>query len=296
MDTLKASSPLSSPHLEELPNYVSTPVSYLPEENPFKNIIVDITHQCNMTCLNCCCQNRDIPDMDADWLFEILSRLPQRANIRITGAEATLRKDLPEIIRKIRKLKHTPVLITNGLKLADRDYVRLLKKSGVRTMNLSFNGGFDRDTYIRMDNMDCLDKKIAALENMCAERINTVFGVILTRNVNEHVIPAIWEFMNQKNTVNEIHFRSMARIWRHMDTEPYTLDDMIEVFAEKTGLDKSIILAGERRKYYLDFHVNNIRVQLTRWPDLESKIRGRLAPDGTIQPFFEHIIANDGGY
>jgi hypothetical protein len=38
------------------------------------------------------------------------------------------------------------------------------------------------------------------------------------------------------------------------------------------------------------------RVQLTQWPDLGSVQRGRITPDGTIEPCFEHLIANQGGY
>ena len=47
---------------------------------------------------------------------------------------------------------------------------------------------------------------------------------------------------------------------------------------------------------YCDLRVGRLNIQLTQWPDLQNKYRGRLAPDGTIQPFFEHMMANECGY
>ena len=107
--------------------HVSTPVAYQPENNPFQTIMVDVTHRCNMACKNCYIPNRDVPDMDVDWLAGILARLPRRARIRLAGAEPTMRADLPDIIRTVRRLGHTPLLLTNGLRISHRKYVRSLK-------------------------------------------------------------------------------------------------------------------------------------------------------------------------
>jgi cyclic pyranopterin phosphate synthase len=89
-----------------------------PEDNHFKVIFVDLTHRCNMDCFNCYLPNRTIPDMNENMLYDVLSRLPERAYIRLIGAEPTLRKDLPEIISKVLEYGHKPSVTTNGLKLA----------------------------------------------------------------------------------------------------------------------------------------------------------------------------------
>src|SRR5215218_7712694 len=95
----------------------SNPVdhSFAPEASPFECVMVDVTHRCNMTCANCYLPNREIPDLDARWFAAILARLPRGTFIRLTGGEATLRPDLPDIIREVRKHGHHPVLLTNGL-------------------------------------------------------------------------------------------------------------------------------------------------------------------------------------
>ena len=53
--------------------------SWMPEQNPFKVVIADITHKCNMECKNCYIPNRDIGDMDLDKLVDFVKRLPNRA-------------------------------------------------------------------------------------------------------------------------------------------------------------------------------------------------------------------------
>ncbi|MCB1018678.1 MAG: hypothetical protein KDC27_02065, partial [Acidobacteria bacterium] len=44
------------------------------------------------------------------------------------------------------------------------------------------------------------------------------------------------------------------------------------------------------------FRLGRLLVQLTEWPELGNLSRGRLSPDGTVQPHFEHVLANEGGY
>lgn len=47
-----------------------------PEENTFLNIVVDLTHKCNMECANCYIPNRDIPDLDKDRLEDFCQDFP----------------------------------------------------------------------------------------------------------------------------------------------------------------------------------------------------------------------------
>ena len=58
--------------------YTPCDTRFRPEESPFSTLFVDITHRCNMECHNCYIPVRELPDMPADWLYEILGRLPRR--------------------------------------------------------------------------------------------------------------------------------------------------------------------------------------------------------------------------
>lgn len=277
---------------------VSTPVArtFVPEESPYETVIVDITHRCNMACRNCYVPNRQIPDLDARWLSGIFARLPRGRFIRLVGAEPTMRDDLLDLIRDVRANGHHPVLVTNGLKLADRSYVRMLKDAGLQIVGLSLNGVFDDDLYEAIDQMRCASKKRAAYENLRAEHVYTSIGMILTRGVNEHALPWLIDAARDARNVRELHVRSIGAMGRHMKNASCTLDEMFTAFVGAAGIRALDIDRHERTVTSHDFRFGRLRVQLTVWPDLDSRVRGRLTPEGTIAPFMEHVIANEGGY
>ena len=74
-----------------------------PEKNTFSEVVADLTHRCNMKCKNCYIPNRDVPDMDVDKLIECISKFPKKITMRLIGAEPTMRRDLPEIIERVKK-------------------------------------------------------------------------------------------------------------------------------------------------------------------------------------------------
>lgn len=270
--------------------------TYAPEQSPYDTVIVDVTHRCNMACANCYVPNRTIPDLDATWLLGVLRRLPPRRFIRLVGGEPTLRNDLPELIRDIRALGHHPAVVSNGLRLADRAYVRSLKAAGLQIAYLSMNGAFDDDLYEIIDDMRCAEKKTEAFRNLRDEHLFTSVGTIVVRGVNEHAVAPLLEACRGARNVREFHLRSVGAMGRHMPTQPFTLEELRATFAEAAGVEAESIVAHERTASSFDFQFERMRVQLTVWPDLGSTTRGRLTPEGVIAPFMEHVIANEFGY
>lgn len=270
--------------------------TFLPEQSPFETVIVDITHRCNMACRNCYIPNRTIPDLDAGWLSGIFARLPRGTFVRLVGAEPTMREDLPELIRSVRHHGHHPLLVTNGLKLADRTYLRTLKDAGLQIVYLSMNGGFDDDLYLSIDQMRCADRKTLAFRNLRAEHLYTSVGMILVRGVNERELPRLVDEARRSRNVREVHVRSVGEMGRHLLTDPFTLDEMFAEFVSASGASPDELSRQERTETSHDFRLGRLRVQLTVWPDLGSTTRGRLTPEGLVAPFMEHVLANEGGY
>ncbi len=157
--------------------------SFPAEENPFETVVADVTHRCNMACANCYLPNRDIPDMDIGRLEECLAALPKRVNLRLIGAEPTMRRDLPDIISMVRRRGHRAVLLTNGLRLARESYVRTLREAGLRHVYVSMNGADNDDWYETIDNMRCAAKKLRAVGNAVAHGMIVNTGTILVRGV-----------------------------------------------------------------------------------------------------------------
>lgn len=291
--TMRTSAAIS----EEISLHKTSGVSYLPEDNPFNTVFVDLTHRCNMKCRNCYIPNRQIPDMDASWLYGIIARFPKRTRFRLVGAEPTLRRDLTEIIRNIRKLGHMPVLMSNGLKLGERDYTARLKEAGLRTVYLSMNGGTDDDIYAGIDAMRCAGKKLAALDALCAEKMNITVGMIISREFGSSHVEKFYRFLRPRKQVTEFHLRNIGPMGRYMKGKKLNMGDLVMIASKMTGLSQDEISAFRHNdSHYIDFSHNGMNIQLTDWPDMGNPYRGRLTPEGTIEPCFENLIANDGGY
>jgi molybdenum cofactor biosynthesis enzyme MoaA len=278
--------------------HTSTGISFAPERSPYRTLFVDVTHRCNMSCSNCYIPNRELPDMDRRWLMDILRRLPRRTRIRLAGAEATVRRDLPELIRGIREAGHTPALLTNGLKLARPGYAGALKKAGLRTVYLSLNGGLDDDLYEHIDGLRCAQRKLAALGYMRRENMYVTSGTILVRGANESHLGAFLGDARVWNGVREYHFRSVGAMGRHMTAPPLTLAEMKTMLFDALKTVEPAVEVIETNARNFDFWFMGRKFAITQWPDLGSESRGRLTPDGRVEPFFEHVMANAslGGY
>lgn len=271
-------------------------VTFELEQCPFETVQVDITHRCNMGCKNCYIPNRDVPDLDAKWIETMMRRLPRGRFLRLVGAEPTMRSDLPDLIHMVRSAGHHPVLLSNGLKLANLEYVRELKRAGLSILYLSLNGVFNDDLYKAVDGMRCAKEKRAAFENVAAERILTSVGMIVVQGVSEPHVRDFWQLALSTRSVLEVHLRSIGQVGRFMKNPPLKLDQLMDVFVHAAGVSEDALQKRVRTTSSFDFQLQRKRVQLTQWPDLNSTTRGRLTPEGQVAPFFEHMIENEGGY
>ena len=284
-----------------------------PEDNHFYSIGVDITHKCNMRCGNCYIPNRTIPDMDKLKLFALLLKLPEKCEIRLIGAEPTMREDLPEIISKIRELNHRPVLITNGLKLSRLDYVKLLKKAGLFIVNISLNGGLNDEIYRKMDGGAFSKRKIKALRNLIDTGFFVNTNTILMKGVNENVPMEIFKILKALKVKRAVmRFRNVGQLGRYMvsPSENYSYRGLIQFIAGLFQLNERHILAGNKIDGYEEKNTvlfpveknrhSSIYIKITDWspetadfPDPGSKRRGRVTQNFTIAPFWEHVKANE---
>ena len=283
-----------------------------PENNIFHSIIADVTHRCNMVCANCYIPNRDIPDMDINKLKECISKFPKRTEIRLIGAEPTLRKDLPEIIKMIRDTGNRPMLNTNGLRLANNDFTKKLSQSGLRSLSLSMNGADYDALYLKTDNMLCAKRKMKALTNCVKNHIFVNINCLIMKGVNEQSIPRLIEIAKQFDVKIVLRFRNIAQLGRYTleKEENYSYDELIEIVSGITNVDsdeikKSNNIDGYEEEHNVLFQIPNSKVwiKITDWcptdsiiPDPNSKRRGRITENFKVAPFFEHVKMNEFGY
>jgi molybdenum cofactor biosynthesis enzyme MoaA len=284
-----------------------------PENNIFEVIYADVTHKCNMACANCFIPNRTIPDMDLDSLVSFLKRLPNPIDVRLIGAEPTLRNDLFDIISSIKKIGHRPVLMTNGLKLADLSYVKNLYQSGLRRVNISMTGADDDDVYVITDKLKCANQKVSALKNVSEMGFRIGVGAILIKELNEHIPERLFEMVRRfrPKSFMMISFRNVGYLGRYSVTPEnnFSFTEMVDLLSQKLKLDKKDLLSYKKEyhqiRYPLDKsnQMSSVWLKITDWapypngiPDPNSKRRGRITTNFKIAPAFEHVKLNENGY
>jgi len=294
-----------------------------PEDNHFTDVVIDVTHRCNMMCKNCYIPNREIPDMDMNKMLEAIRKFPNKVTIRIIGAEPTMRRDLPELISKIRDTtQHRVTLLTNGLKLSRFNYVQQLKDSGLKNLYLSMNGVDNDDWYEKIDEMRCSTKKMAAMLNSHRLRILRDIGCIIVDGINNDAPSRFIKILDENNISNvTLRFKTIGQIGRFMpDQHQINMDSLIQVMSDQLKLSVDYIKSWQAKWIYPDNRVeedsflfplnpnsrrvySGIWIKCVNWNN-EGKAtvldgstrRGRLTENFKVAPFFEHVSQNEGGY
>jgi len=223
------------------------------EKCPLPTIVAPITHRCNLNCNFCFVPNRNLPDRPTDEIKEELRKIlskKQHLVVSLSGGEPTLREDLFEIIKFIKK--SFPFLyvslLTNGIKLANSEYVKKLKEAGLDIINFSLNG-FNDIVYQKTNNADLFKIKMRALENIKKEGIMTIISTTLVRGLNEKELKPIFNFaLNNLDFVYEVRIRGAAKVGKYSEINPLTTSEMLELASNSLGLEKSFFLKDFSKK------------------------------------------------
>jgi MoaA/NifB/PqqE/SkfB family radical SAM enzyme len=290
----------------------------LPENNVFKIVYIDLSHRCNMECANCYLPNRDFPDIDTEKLLKTIEKFPYRTELRFIGGEPTLHKDLPKIIRKVSnmKFKHRVVLVTNGLRLSNENYVKKLVEAGLKTVYLSFNGADDDSIYQILDNMKCAKKKMAAFKNCVKYNIKMALGCIIVKGINESVLTRIKQILQEHQYYVSLEVRNVGHIGRYLGKdENYSRKELLFLLSKVFEFDisneewKNSVIEDDSYSCYFPLQPDRARlckttgIRVTDWSKMnqgysaeDNLKRGRLTQNFSLAPFFEHLKENENGY
>jgi len=206
------------------------------------SINISVTLKCNISCP--ICYNNFSPNFNADKspgfelplekLQSILSNHRHKI-VNLMGGEPTLREDLPEIIKLVIKSGNTPVLITNGLRLTNKKYVRELKEAGLQIVSISFDG-FRDDIYEKLRGRKLLYEKLKALKNLKEEGMDVWLIPVIAKNVNEDQIPAMIKFALKANRfIKGIYFFQLYTGKTGME-EKITISDIVKIMERTVGI------------------------------------------------------------
>ncbi len=85
-------------------------------------------------------------------------------HVVFTGGEATLRDDLRDLIAHAQALGMVSGLLTNGVRLADRDYLAGLQHAGLDYVQVTLESA-DPAVHNRMVGADSFEQTVAGIRN-----------------------------------------------------------------------------------------------------------------------------------
>lgn len=208
-------------------------------------VVLDVTERCNLACPVCFASAgaSSRPDPTADEIVSKCRRLVDLGgpfNLHLSGGEPTVRRDLPDIIRRVRALGFTYLqLNTNGVRLArEAGYAQELNDAGLTCVFLQFDGVSD-DVFQTIRRKALLETKLEAIANCSHAELGVVLVPTLVPGVNTSQIGEILRTaIGLAPAVRAVHFQPVSYFGRHpagrTDSDRITFPEVLRLIEEQT--------------------------------------------------------------
>ncbi len=156
-----------------------------------------VTYRCNNDCAHCYnARERNFPELNTEQWFKIIDQLWALGvpHIIFTGGEATLRNDLPELIRHAESNGQITGLNTNARRLMDMNYVQQLVKAGLDHVQITVESCVPEIHDEMMRAKGAFKQTITGLNNVLATKLYVMTNTTMLRT-NVHTIPATLDFL-----------------------------------------------------------------------------------------------------
>ncbi|MCM3387056.1 GTP 3',8-cyclase MoaA [Ureibacillus chungkukjangi] len=191
-------------------------------KRPLRDLRISVMDQCNLRCTYC--MPKEV--FGADYAFlpseklltfdeienlvRIFSSLGVK-KIRITGGEPLLRKELPQLIERIKSIQgiEDVALTTNGILLGH--YAKQLKEAGLKRINVSLDS-LNSTTYGQMNGRKFpVERVLKSIEQAAAAGLHIKINMVVQRGVNDGDILPLAKYCFEKGyTLRFIEFMDVG--------------------------------------------------------------------------------------
>jgi uncharacterized radical SAM superfamily Fe-S cluster-containing enzyme len=213
--------------------------------------VIEITEKCNLNCPVCFADTKNTYTLPLEKVKEMIdlyvSCEGEPEVLQISGGEPTVHPDIIEILKYAgeKGIKY-PMLNTNGLKLADREFAKKISDTIANDdsmikkplIYLQFDGVTD-DTYIALRGRSLLDIKMKTLENCKELGMNVTLVPTIVKGINDHEIGAILDLALNDNNIKMVNFQPSTTTGRYkLDDDPkrrMTIPEVLEEIEKQTS-------------------------------------------------------------
>ncbi|HLA08486.1 MAG TPA: radical SAM protein [Anaerolineales bacterium] len=156
-----------------------------------------VTYRCNNDCAHCYnARERDFPELSTEQWFKILDQLWGLGvpHIVFTGGEATLRNDLPELIKYAEANGQITGLNTNARRLSDEKYMQKLVDAGLDHVQITVESCNEQIHDEMMRAKGAFRQTIVGLKNALRSKLYVMTNTTMLRT-NVHTLPDTLDFL-----------------------------------------------------------------------------------------------------
>jgi cyclic pyranopterin phosphate synthase len=210
---------------------------------PLRRLRVSVTDRCNLRCRYC------MPEEEYVWLpregllaFEEIRELVSAFtnlgvdNVRLTGGEPLLRRDLPRLVRMLCENRGIQdlALTTNGVQLAE--HAQALRDAGLHRITLSLDT-LRADRFRALTRRDAHAQVLRGLE--AAHRAGfrgTKIDTVVVRGVNDDELSDLLEFGKQQGAeVRFIEYMDVGGATEWSIEKVFSRAEILELLARRYG-------------------------------------------------------------
>lgn len=189
--------------------------------------LIEITEVCNLKCPVCFADSKNtfsLPLKKVKEMIDLYVKCEGEPEVlQISGGEPTLHPDIIEILEYAgeKGIKY-PMLNTNGIKLANREFAKKISQTMTNDdplikkplIYLQFDG-FTDDIYKALRGKPLLDIKMKVLENCRELGMNVTLVPTIVKGINDHEIGAIIDLALNDNNIKMINFQPSTTTGRY---------------------------------------------------------------------------------
>lgn len=207
------------------------------------NLRISVTDRCNIRCFYC------MPEEGVKFVpheqilrYEEIERFARIAvslgvsKIRITGGEPLVRRDLPELVRKLAAIDGVSdlALTTNGLLLSEQ--AQALHNAGLRRLNVHLDT-LDRERFLQITRRDELHRVLAGIERAKSVGFTHIkINAVAVKNLVEPDIVPLARFGREQNIeIRYIEFMPLdaQNLWDK--SKVLIADDILRILTTEVG-------------------------------------------------------------
>ena len=155
---------------------------------PYK-VDVALTYGCNNECPHCYneADRLEMPSLPLTEWYAVIDRLCELGvpHLILTGGEATLHPDLPEIIRYADGKGMVVGLNTNGRHIAHKPYMDELAAAGLNHVQVTLASN-RAEFHDAMMGTTAFEQTVAGIQNAVASKVHVITNTTLMRNNMDH--------------------------------------------------------------------------------------------------------------